>query len=154
MRITLSIVLLAGLILAAGSPRAEDKIDFAKQIYPFIKSSCVKCHRPPYEDDRGRTRKPKGDIIFSSKEGILDAKDEDGNKVLVPGDPDKSRMLEVTKLPLDDDYHYPPEGKAPQWTNAEKELFAKWIKQGAEFGDWKEDPKPNEGLEWDGKERE
>ena len=134
------------------SLKAED-IDFATQIYPFIKSGCVTCHSPPYEDERGRTRKPKADIILATKEGILNSVDENDEKILVPGKPYESRMLEVTKLPLSDDMHFPPEGKAPQWTDAEKDLFAKWIAAGADFGDWTEDPAPREGIEWDGEEK-
>ena len=134
------------------SLKAED-IDFATQIYPFIKSGCVTCHSPPYEDERGRTRKPKADIILATKEGILNSVDENDEKILVPGKPDESRMLEVTKLPLSDDMHFPPEGKSPQWTDAEKDLFAKWIAAGADFGDWTEDPAPREGIEWDGEEK-
>ena len=153
MRKNILIVALFGLSVPALTVQAED-IDFATQIYPFVKSGCVKCHAPPREDERGRTRKPKADIILATKEGILTSEDEDGNKILSPGKPDESRMLEVTKLPIDDDYHFPPEGKAPQWTDAEKELFAKWVEQGANFGDWEADEKPQEGLEWDGKEKE
>lgn len=152
MRKNILILTLIGLAAPVASVQAED-IDFATQIYPFVKSGCVKCHAPPYEDERGRTRKPKAGIVLATKEGILAAVDEDDEKILVPGKPDESRMLEVTLLPIDDDYHFPPEGKAPQWTDAEKKLFAKWIEQGAEFGDWEADPKPQEGLEWDGKEK-
>lgn len=132
--------------------KAED-IDFATQIYPFVKSGCVTCHSPPYEDERGRTRKPKADIVLATKEGILNSVDENDEKILVPGKPDESRMLGVTKLPLSDDMHFPPEGRAPQWTDAEKDLFAQWIAAGADFGDWTEDPAPRDGLEWDGKEK-
>ncbi|MDF1862581.1 MAG: hypothetical protein P1U87_20355 [Verrucomicrobiales bacterium] len=153
MRKNILIIALFGLAVPAIGT-SEDKIDFAKQIYPFVKSGCVKCHAPPYEDERGRTRKPKAEIILATKEGIMESVDEEGNKILVPGKPDETRMLEVTKLPIDDDYHFPPEGKAPQWTDAEKELFGKWVAAGADFGDWEADPKPQEGLEWDGKEKE
>lgn len=152
MRKTTLIIALFGLAVPLASTQAED-IDFGTQIYPFVKSGCVKCHAPAYKDERGRTRKPKADIILATKEGILESVDEEGNKILVPGKPDESRMLEVTLLPIDDDYHFPPEGKAPQWTDAEKELFSKWVAAGADFGDWTEDEAPQEGLEWDGKEK-
>lgn len=149
---------LCGLSVPFLSVQADDKIDFGTQIYPFVKSGCVKCHQPAYEDERGRTRKPKGGYVLSTKEGIMESEGEDGDKFIVPGKPDESRMLQVTKLPLDDDMHFPPEGKAPQWTDAEKELFAKWIEAGADFGDWTEDKDPssvNKYIEdWDGKEKE
>jgi hypothetical protein len=135
---------------------AQDKINFEKQIYPFIKSGCVKCHRPEHEnpDRPGRKIKPKGGYVFTNPEGISAAANEDGKKFIVAGKPEESRMHEVTVLPIDDENHYPPEGDAPQWTDAEKELFAKWITEGADFGGWKGDPDPTALPVWDGKEKE
>jgi len=143
-------------ILTPAASQAED-IDFATQIYPFVKSGCIKCHRPPYEDERGRTRKPKAGIILATKEGLTDEYELDSGEtkqLIIAGKPEESRMLEVTRLPIGDDFHFPPEGKAPQWTEAEKDLFEKWIAAGADFGDWEADPAPNDGLEWDGEEKE
>lgn len=148
---------LAGLLFSPAVGQAQDKIDFEKEIYPFVKASCVQCHAPEHEYEvrgRMRTKKPKAGIILATKEGILSAEGESGTKILIPGDPDNSRMLQVTLLPLDDEMHFPPEGKAPQWTKAEKDLFAKWIEQGADFGDWTADPAPTDIPEWDGVEKE
>jgi len=135
------------------SVRADDKVDFEKQVYPLLKQSCVQCHRPAYQKEGGgRTIKPKAGIVLSSKEGITSAVDEKDKKILVPGDPKASRMVEVTKLPLADEYHFPPAGKAPQFTADDIALLEKWITQGAEFGAWTQDANP-EGPEWDGKEK-
>ncbi len=153
MRKIILLTALCGFALPVMNTQAED-IHFEKQIYPLIKASCVKCHKPAHEDERGRTRKPKGGFVLTTKVGIMDSEGEEGEKFIVAGKPDESRMLQVTKLPIDDDMHFPPEGKAPQWTTADKELFAKWITDGADFGDWTEDPKPLEDVEWDGKEKE
>ncbi|MEM9016560.1 MAG: hypothetical protein AAGC68_06070 [Verrucomicrobiota bacterium] len=156
MRKNLLILTLFGLAAPAAGVNAEDNIDFGSDIYPFVKSGCVKCHSPAYEDERGRTRKPKADIVLATKDGLLaeyELDSGDTKALIIPGKPDESRMLEVTLLPLYDDLHFPPEGKAPQWTDAEKDLFAKWVEQGAEFGDWEADPTPQEGLDWDGKEK-
>lgn len=155
MRKTILLSALCGLFLPVLSASAQDKIDFEKQIYPFIKSGCIQCHRPEHEnpDRPGRKVKPKGGFVFTNKADLLAAQDDDGHKFIVPGKPDESRMLAVTKLPIDDDDHYPPEGKTPQWTEAEKELFAKWIAAGADFGSWESDPDPLTVPEWDGKEK-
>lgn len=142
-------------LLSAAILQAEE-VDFEKQIYPLLKASCVKCHSKPYEETRGtrtRTKKPKAGITLSTKEGITTSVDENDKKILKPGDPDGSRMLAVIKLPLEDDYHFPPAGKAPQLTDEEIALIAKWIKEGAKFGKWTEDAKDREGLEWDEKEK-
>lgn len=155
MRKTILIAATCGLFLPLLNASAQDKIDFEKQIYPFIKSGCVQCHRPEHENPErpGRMIKPKGGYVLTNAEAMMAAEGEDGVKFIAPGKPDDSRMLQVVKLPLEDDHHYPPEGKAPQWTEAEKELFAKWIADGADFGEWKEDPKPLELPAWDGQEK-
>jgi|GEM_PF-387390 len=148
---------LGGLALLAMPAQGEEKIDFATQVYPFVKSGCVTCHSPEYEDERGRKRRPKAGIVLATKEGIMaeyELDSGDTKPLVIAGKPEESRMLEVTLLPIDDDFHFPPEGKAPQWTDAEKELFKKWIAEGADFGGWEADPEPREGLDWDGKEKE
>jgi len=152
------IILLAplfGLLVPALTVSAQDKVDFTTQIYPLIKASCVQCHRPEHENPErpGRMIKPKGGHVFTNAESLAAAEGEESVKFIVPGKPEESRMVQVVKLPLDDEYHYPPEGKAPQWTAAEIELFAKWITEGANFGAWKEDDKPLEYPVWDGKEK-
>ncbi len=156
MRKTILLAAVCGLFLPLLKVSAQDKIDFGKQIYPFIKSGCVQCHRPEHENPErpGRKIKPKGGYVMTNAESLLAAATEDGVKFIAPGKPDDSRILQVVKLPLEDDHHYPPEGKAPQWTDAEKELFAKWVAEGANFGEWKEDPDPLTLPTWDGKEKE
>ena len=71
MRNNILIAALFGLAAPLASLQAEEKIDFEEEVYPFIKSGCVVCHRPPYEDERGRTRKPKNDMILATKEGLM-----------------------------------------------------------------------------------
>jgi hypothetical protein len=141
----------ATLLAAAATAGAQDaKIDFATQIYPFMKGSCSQCHRPSYTDERGRAKRPKADLVITNKADFL--KGGESGPVIVAGKPDESPFLNRTLLPIDDDDHQPPMGKAPQWTDAEKALFKKWIEQGADFGAWTEDKAPNEGLEWNGEE--
>jgi len=147
---TKPLALLALGLATSGSALAQDKVDFATQIYPFVKQSCATCHRPSYTDERGRARRPKADLVVTTKEDFL--KGGESGPVIVAGKPDESPFLHRTLLPLDDDDHQPPQGKAPQWTDAEKALFRKWIEQGAEFGSWTTDAAPNDGLEWDGNE--
>lgn len=150
MRKTISICAIAGLAWTAVSPvgaQDEEKVDFEKQVWPMLKESCTKCHLPPYEDERGRTRRPKGGIIFTNKADILAAVDEDEELILVPGKPDESRILEVMKLPLDDEYHFPPEDKAPEPSDEQKADFEKWIAQGADFGTWERDEELDKKME-------
>lgn len=159
MKKTIFSLLLSGSLVGFATVQAEE-VNFEKQVYPLLKASCVTCHSKPYEEKRGsrtRTKKPKAGITLSTKEGITTSKYEDKEKneitILKAGDPEGSRLLAVTKLPLDDEYHFPPPGKAPQWTKKDIELVAKWIKEGAKFGDWTEDKEDRKGLDWDDKEK-
>lgn len=154
MRKTILLAAICGLALPFPSVSAQDKINFEKQIYPFVTSGCKQCHRPEHENPErpGRMVKPKAGLVFTNPEGLM-GETSDGEKLISPGKPDESVMLAVTKLPIDSDGHQPPEGKAPQWTEAEKELFAKWIAEGADFGGWEGDPDPTTAPVWDGKEK-
>jgi hypothetical protein len=146
-----TLTLTAASLLAAATAGAQDaKVDFATQIYPFIKSSCVDCHRPSFKDERGRTKKPKAGLIVTSKEDFLKGAegDKEGERepVIVAGNAEKSSFLQRTLLPSDSDDVMPPTDKAKPWTQEQKDLFKKWILQGADFGSWTADPAPNEGL--------
>ncbi len=155
MQKTILLAALFGLLAPVMTTSAQDKIDFETQVYPLIKESCVQCHRPVHDhpDRPGRKIRPKGGYVFTNAEALMAAEVEDGPKFIVPGKPEESRIIQVVKLPLHDEYHYPPEGKAPQWTAADIELVSKWIAEGADFGEWKEDDKPLEYPVWDGKEK-
>lgn len=136
MRFQISLLAIAGVGLA--STASADEINFEKDIWPFVKNSCVECHQPPHKDKRGRTRKPKGDLVITNKADFLKGGEE--GKVIVPGDPDKSPFLQMTLLDPSNDDFMPPEGKADPLTEDQKKLLAAWIKAGADFGTWERDP--------------
>ena len=136
MRFEISILAIAGFGLAYTA--SAEEINFEKDIWPFVKNSCVECHKPPFKDERGRTRKPKAELVITNKADFL--KGGEGGKTIVPGDPDKSPFLQLTLLDPSHDDFMPPEGKADPWTEEQKKLFAAWIKAGANFGDWEGDP--------------
>lgn len=134
---------LASLSLAFSSASAEEdkKIDWEKDVWPFIENSCVECHKAPYTDEKtGRLKKPKADLRYDGKTFILKGgENNDDAPTLTPGDPEKSSMLLRTLIPIDndpDDEHMPPVDKADQLTDAQKKTLELWIKQGADFGSW------------------
>ncbi|RFC43112.1 MAG: Planctomycete cytochrome C/Leucine rich repeat-containing protein [Verrucomicrobia bacterium] len=122
-------ILLSAIVLLPFA--ASAKIDFTKEIWPLIEKSCVDCHRAPYEED-GKVKKPKGNLRLDAAWAILQG--GEGGKIIVPGDPAKSELLSRTMLPEDDDDFMPPKGT--KWTAAQKEIVAKWISEGADFGGW------------------
>lgn len=113
-------------VALAGVARAEDKIDFAKQIRPFIADTCYKCHGE---------KKVKGKLRLDSL-AAFQAGGKDG-KVIDPGHPEKSDLYRRITLSKDDDDVMPPEGDPVP--KDKQELIKQWIAQGASFGDWKSD---------------
>ena len=124
----------SGLVLALSAPGfAEEKVDFAKQIRPIFAETCYKCHAGS---------KHKGDLKLDSVEAIKKGGKEAKDKVLIPGNAEKSDLYRRVILPKDDDDVMPPDGKGDHLTKPQIELLKAWITQGADFGSWKEDKAP------------
>jgi len=120
------LVAMLALMAVSGVVRAEDKVDFVKQIRPIIADSCYKCHGE---------KKQKGKLRLDSL-AAFQAGGKDG-KIIEPGNPEKSDLYHRIILPKDDDDVMPPEGdRVPKDKAA---LIKLWIAQGASFGDWKSD---------------
>lgn len=98
--------------------------DFAKDIAPILEASCVKCHCDA---------KAKGKLSMESKEAALKGGKE--HKLIVPGKPDESFLLNALLLPADDEEAMPPKDKAPRPDAAAIETLKKWIEAGAVWPD-------------------
>lgn len=108
------------LVLAASATSALS-VDFQRQIKPIFAAKCYECH----SEAKG---KEKGDVALDT-EAKLKACIGPGQHI-VPGDPAKSTMALVCKLPDDDSDVMPPKGKN-RLTPAEVGLLELWIKEGA-----------------------
>ncbi len=128
------LLILSGSLLSVHAQDEAGKVNFEKDVYPFLKNSCVDCHKAPYlKEGRTRPTKPKADLRFDSSFGIVAGGDT--GPVVVPGKPDESPMLQRTLLDEDHDDFMPPKGDV--LTAEQKEILAKWIQEGADFGGWK-----------------
>ncbi len=121
------------LAVAAAPVFGQNKVNFEKEIWPFIEKSCVECHKAPYEEN-GRTKKPKAGLRLDGAWGWV-AGSENG-AVFTAGEADDSEMVVRVTLPADDDDFMPPTDKADPLTPEQIELFKKWINEGADFGGW------------------
>lgn len=100
-----------------------EKSVFAYQdlIVPILEKRCYSCHGEA---------KSKGGLRLDTPEFIRKGGDE--GLAVVAGEPDKSYMYGSLILPLEDDYHMPPEGK-PQLIQEQIQLIYWWILNGASF---------------------
>ena len=103
------------------SPAPAERVDFEKQIRPFLRDHCVKCHGPD---------KQKGDLRFDLRRYVFTG---DETAPIVPGKPDESVMIERINLPADDPDVMPAEGG--KLTPEQIALLTRWIAEGA---DWPE----------------
>lgn len=107
-------------------------VDFQKDVWPILSSTCLKCHGPDYVDSRGKTKSAKGELRIDNKEMLL--KGGENGKAVVPGNPEKSPMYKSTVLPEGHDDIMPPKGDP--LSKAQTDVIKKWIEGGADFGAW------------------
>lgn len=93
---------------------------YADLIGPILQTKCAEaCHN---------ASKQKGKLRLDAWEYLL--KGGKNGAALVPGDVEKSLLLQRIALPLGHDDHMPPQSK-PQLSAAEQTLLRWWIEQGA-----------------------
>jgi hypothetical protein len=96
-----------------GEPVSADF--FESQIRPVLAANCFECHGP---------KKQESDLRLDSREGMLTG-NSDG-PVILPGDPEKSRLVKAIRR--QGDIKMPPEKTLPA---PAVEALATWIKAGA-----------------------
>ncbi|MBM79524.1 MAG: hypothetical protein CMJ78_02885 [Planctomycetaceae bacterium] len=111
-----AITWLAGIWIDPSSARGD--VDFSRQVAPVLRKHCLRCHHSDVN---------KGGFAVSSKRR-LHAGGDSGDDAIVPGDPDKSPLLQRI-LSRDESDQMPPTG--PRVTQENVELIRQWIKAGA-----------------------
>ena len=111
-----------------GTGRAEEKVDFEKQILPILDGACFKCHS-------ARAKKPKGGIRLDELAAIREKSRTDN--LIFPRKPEKSLLLHVIGLPAGDEEVMPPADEGEPLPPEQLALIRQWIAQGASFGEWK-----------------
>lgn len=106
------------------SSALAEPIDFSKQIRPILSENCFFCHGP---DEKKREAGLRLDEEAGAKA------DNDGVFAVVPGNVEKSALIEriVTKDP---DEVMPPPKQHKVITPVQVALLKEWIKQGAKWG--------------------
>ncbi len=109
------LVLLSGVSFAAP---ANTKVEFNRDIRPVLAAKCYACHGPD-EDKR------EADLR-------LDVRAEAVKEAIKPGKPDDSEFYHRITTADPDDV-MPPPSSPKQLTKTERDLFRRWIAEGAEY---------------------
>jgi hypothetical protein len=104
--------------VVAVEPDAEGLAFFEKKIRPVLVTHCYECHSTS-------SKEVKGHLLLDSREASLQGGDT--GPAVVPGDPEKSLLIEAIRYG-EDSYQMPPKGKLPESVIAD---FVRWIELGA-----------------------
>ncbi len=103
---------------AASLHAAPDDMEFfEKKVRPLLAERCLECHSPE--------KKVKGGLRLDTREGW--AKGGDAGPAIVPGDLDKSLLIEAVRY-KNKDLQMPEKRKLP---DAEIAILEQWVKMGA-----------------------
>jgi len=119
----------AACLLPAFSARAEQPlhIHFNQQIRPILSDNCFACHGPDAKERKGKLR-------LDAREAAIE------KQAIVPGRPDESELIKRI-FTTDEDDMMPPRDSHKALTAEQKELFKKWIAEGAAYeGHWSYTP--------------
>jgi len=111
-------VMLVCVCARGAEPSAQGVEFFEQHIRPVLAERCYQCHST-------RAEKVKGGLRLDSREQMLKG-GKDG-MVLVPGDPDKSKLIEAIRY-INSDLQMPPKH---QLSKQEVSAFERWVKMGA-----------------------
>jgi len=102
---------------AEGKSASPEKIDFAHDVLPLLKTHCIKCHTGS---------EPEGEFSMATRELLLTA------KVVVPGKSGESKLIaRITSK--DPDERMPPEGEP--LSEKQMEMLRRWVDQGLPWQD-------------------
>jgi hypothetical protein len=122
----LGLLALFGPLGAVTNVHADEsgRVDFNFQIRPLLSDRCFRCHGP---DAGARKAKLRLDTLDGSRKEL-----DDGWAVVKPGNLDRSEMIRRIYATNEDDLMPPPDSNL-KLAPAEKELFNRWIAEGAEY---------------------
>ncbi|HYF37804.1 MAG TPA: DUF1549 domain-containing protein, partial [Prosthecobacter sp.] len=108
----------------AAEPPIPGKIEFNRDIRPILSDTCFHCHGP---DKNSR----KADLRLDLRDEALRAA-KSGDIPIVPGKPEESEFVRRIFTEDQDDLMPPAKAHKPL-SPRQKELFRRWIAQGAEY---------------------
>ena len=114
-----TVACIAALLMFSACPAADEQNQFFEnKIRPLLVEHCYECHS-------AETETSEGGLLLDHQAGWQQG--GDSGPALVPGDPDKSLLIEAVSY-RNVDLQMPPEAKLSE---AKIELLRRWIQQGA-----------------------
>jgi len=99
---------------------AADRLKFNRDIRPILSDKCFFCHGPD-------AKKREAGLRLDTFEGAT------AKEAIVPGRPERSKVLERVTTQDADDHMPPAKSKLGSLTSQEVDLIRRWISEGAEY---------------------
>ena len=110
-------------LVAEGPATAgSDRVSFNRDIRPIMSDTCFHCHGNDAQTREAGLRLDVRDTALQETDG--------GVVPIVPGDPDSSAIIQRI---FDADDPMPPESAHKPLTDAQKQLFRRWVAEGAVY---------------------
>ncbi|MEM7395372.1 MAG: c-type cytochrome domain-containing protein, partial [Verrucomicrobiota bacterium] len=116
--------LISGCLLIASTGVAREPLTFNRDIRPILSDRCFQCHGP---DDKKREAGLRLDLEADAKRDL-----GDGTFAIVPGDVERSQLIQRIVAPHPDD-RMPPEASGKTLSKEEIGRLKQWISEGAPF---------------------
>lgn len=121
-RVVLSLLFTSVAALACAAEPA--KVDFGKQVRQILSNNCFTCHGPDVAER-------KGDFRLDERESAI-SEAESGARPIVPGNAKASEIIaRITST--DPDLVMPPPETKRSLSDADKQILARWIDEGADY---------------------
>jgi hypothetical protein len=117
-RIPSCLTALALLVTASSAVRADDKLQYNRDIRPILAENCFACHGPDSASRKAGLRLDKRDAAIEAG-------------AIAPGKPGESEL--VRRIGADGKEHMPPAATKKTLTAGQKQMLARWIAAGAEY---------------------
>ncbi len=119
-------LLLTAIVIAGGgvapAVRADDVVDFQRDIRPILAENCFKCHGLDAEARKSKLR-------LDGREYALQG-GRSGKPAIVPNKPDESDLIRRVESTLEADV-MPPTKTGKKLTPQQRELLRRWVASGA-----------------------
>ena len=120
----------------AQSPSPEDVQFFESKVRPLLVNRCHDCHST-------KAKKVKGHLLLDNRAAIL--KGGESGPAVVPGQPDKSLLIQAVRY-LKDDVQMPPKGKLPA---SEIAVLEEWVRRGVPYPGAVAVVAKKDGIDWE-----
>ncbi len=111
-------------LVAVSASRAEETVNFNRDIRAILSNNCFQCHGPDENERQSGLRLDTGEGAYSEADS--------GAVAIVAGKPEESELI-LLITSKDEGELMPPAESGKQLTPREIELLTQWVRQGAKY---------------------